>query len=210
MKTKMARSVRAFGAHLGRGVWLQTAYAGVEAKLVNGVGAIPSDVWHENKTVGRISLHAVRPARCGKPFDGWTAGHTVGTDGMHGRSASLVIGRKHKAPTAIRGHVTWIRFQRHLANMRQASRLRLDAKTRDDAFSTSSHIQKTPLRVDRQRGRAAGHRDLLLQRELARFRGHVKTRQFVIPLHGYIHDIRHGSVLMLIVSVKSILGCACV
>src|SRR4029453_18654965 len=92
MKTKMARSVRAFGAHLGRGVWLQTADGGGESELINGIRTIPSDVWHENKTVGRISLHAVRPARCGKPFDGWTAGHAVSTEGMHGRSASLVIG----------------------------------------------------------------------------------------------------------------------
>ena len=84
----------------------------------------------KTKRLDGSDLHTVRPARCGKPFDGWTAGYTVGTNRMHGRSASLVIGRKHKAPTAIRGHVTRVRFQRYLTNMRQASRLRLDAKTR--------------------------------------------------------------------------------
>src|SRR5262245_51565056 len=118
MKTKMAWSVGALRAHLGGGVWPQTTYAGIELELVNGVGAIPSDVWHENKTVGRISLHAVRPARCGEPFDGWTTGHTVGTDGMHCRSTSLVIGRKHKTPAAICGHVTRVRCQPYLTNMR--------------------------------------------------------------------------------------------
>src|SRR5262245_18743293 len=117
---------------------------------------------HKHKAIGRVSLHTVRPARCGEPFDGWTAGHTVGTDGMHCRSASLVIGRKHKAPAAIRGHVTGVRGQSYLTNMRQASRLRLDAKTRDDARPTASHIQKASLRINCQWGRTAGHRDFLL------------------------------------------------
>src|SRR5439155_15910007 len=103
MKAKMARSVGALQAHLSGGVWLQTADTGVEPELINGVGAIPSNVWHEHKAIRRISLHTVRPARGGEPFGGWTAGHAVGTDGMHGRSASLIIGRKHKAPAAIRG-----------------------------------------------------------------------------------------------------------
>src|SRR5439155_21828977 len=124
-----------------------------------GIRTITSDVWHENKTVGRISLHTVRPARRGEPFDGWTTGHTVGANGMHGCSASLVVGRKHKTPAAIRGHVTRVRCKRYLTNMRQASRLRLDAKTRDDARPASSHIQKAPLRIDRQRSRAAGYRE---------------------------------------------------
>src|SRR2546428_207242 len=167
-------------------------------------------MWHENKAIGRVSLHTVRPARCGEPFDRWTTGHTVGTNGMHGRSASFVVGRKHKAPAAIRGHVTRVRFQRDLTNMRQASCLRLDAKTRDDARPTSSHIQKTPLWINRQRGRTAGHWDLFLQRQLARLRVHAQARQFVVPLYGYIHDIWHGSVLMFMVSAKGILGGACV
>src|SRR5262245_50783394 len=124
MKTKMAWPVGALRAHLGRRVGSQTAYAGIEFELVNGIRTIPSDVWHEDKTIRRIGLHAVCPARCGEPFDGWTAGHTVGTDGMHCSSASLVIGRKHKAPTAICGYVTGVRGQSYLKIGRASCRER--------------------------------------------------------------------------------------
>ena len=36
-------------------------------------------------------------------------GHTVGTSGWRPLS-TIVIGRKHKAPAAVRGHVTWVEF----------------------------------------------------------------------------------------------------
>src|SRR5712692_9806649 len=94
--------------------------------------------------------------------------------------------------------------------MRQASRLRLDAKTRDDTCPPSSHIQKAALRINRQWCRATCHRDLLLQRELARGGVHGKACEFVVPLQGYIHDIWHGLFLMCIVGTTGVLGGACV
>src|SRR5437667_10996076 len=97
----MPRAVWTFRAHLGWRVWRETACVSVEPELINGVGTIPSDVWHKHKTVGRVSLHTVRPTRCTAPFDRRTTGDTGGIDGMHRRPAGLVVSRKHKAPAAI-------------------------------------------------------------------------------------------------------------
>jgi hypothetical protein len=59
MKAKVARPQVFRRLDLERGVGGQMTGVFVEPELENGVGAVPRDVGHEGKFVGRVGLHGV-------------------------------------------------------------------------------------------------------------------------------------------------------
>src|SRR5882724_10431234 len=121
MKAKVARAQVFVRLDPWRQVGGQVAGVFAEPELEYGVGAIPSDVRHESKSVGPVGLHRVGASGRFQPFDGWASYRSVIPDRMYRRMRALIIGGQHKPALAVCGQKCGCGLQRYLPILAQPS-----------------------------------------------------------------------------------------